>query len=320
MEELNNMRKSISASIEAYSKAIAVSSQIAGDDAEKIKEVEDLHIFVVENVDKLRDHIMEFTKGGIDQIHLAQYQFLREGADRSSGMSEAQRGQVSGAGTATEADIASQASSKRYGYMAEKFIQGVAGEIFKKEAWYAVHDDRFRLRMNEGIEGLFFDPETGEPVEEAIMTGGGDTSIWDDLDLSVEPITMRYTSETLEMMRQQEEDQFMLTVAPLLPQIALYTDIEGWLRDKGDKLNNPNLPKRFNVEAARMIGAAMLQMQGQPGTGQGQTQPEPKLSQDIPSRLVNPGFSQKASRGGGSDAQKTLSATTGNRSQVKQAS
>lgn len=295
-EELNNMRSAVSAAMEAYKRGIAVDTFAGQDVAEKIKEFEDLWVFTMENTDKLRDHVAQIELAGVTPTHLTQLQLLRESLDRASGMTEAQRGQPSGAGTATEAAIAEQSSGQRMGYMTEKFMTSVIKPIAEKEAWYLAMDPESRISLGEEGRGMFFD-EQGLPVEEPILVGGkDDADLLEETDIEIDPISTRYTSEALEQERAAKVDALLLQVAPMIPQMP-WIDWPQYLARKGEEIGDPSISKLVDVNKALQYGMLMTGAQLSGGF-QGSQTPQPRLGADISPRLKSSetagGFSANA--------------------------
>jgi hypothetical protein len=295
-EELNNMRQAASASMQAYKRGIAVDTFAGQDVAEKIKEFEDLWVFQMDNTDKIRDHVVQIELGGITSTQITQLQILRESLERASGLTEAQRGQVSGAGTATEASIAQQSSGQRMGFMTEKFMTSMVKPIAEKEAWYLSMDPESRIGLGEEARGVFF-TEEGLPVEEAIYVGGNeDADLLEETDIEIDPISTRYTSEALEQERSAKVDALLLQVAPMIPQMP-WVDWAEYLARKGEEIGDPSLGKLVDVNKALQYGMLMTGAQLSGGF-QGSTTPQPRLGADISPRLKSSetagGFSNNA--------------------------
>ena len=290
-DELNAMRQSISASMEAYKRGVAVDTFAGADVAAKIKEFGDLWVFQMDNTDKLRDHVVQIEMGGITPTHLTQYQLLRDSLDRASGMTEAQRGQVSGQGTATEASIAQQSSGQTMGYMTEKFLTSLVKPIAEKEAWYLAMDPESRIALGDEAKGHFF-TEDGMPVEEAIFVGGGDNArLLEETDIEIDPISTRFTSEALEAERSAKVDALLLQVAPLIPQMP-WVDWDQYLARKGEEIGDPSLSKLIDVNKALQYGMLMTGAQLSGGFEGSQT-PQPRLGGDI-----NPSLKASETPGG----------------------
>lgn len=295
-EELNAHRRAISSAIERYKRFIGASG-LTEDDADKIRDVEDLEVAIFEGIPagQLRDHIEQLEIGGVTKEHLLHLQLLRSGFDKTAGMSDPQRGTGSGFDTATEAAIATQASGQRFGYMTEKFTRSIVQSIIQKEAWYVINDPSYREHLGEEAMGLFLDPDTGEPVEEVVYEGGGDNvHLLEEMDITVEPISMRFTSEALEAERAIKMDNFLLNWAPILPQIAPYVNMDLILEMKAEEMGDPRVRDLILQDNLAFISALMMQGMVQP---QGQ-KPQPRLGQDVAPHLKSSeqpyGFSRNA--------------------------
>jgi hypothetical protein len=277
-EELNNMRLSISANMESKKTGIAINSMAGEDYGEKIKEFQDLSVFPLDGVEDIGKMIAQVKLGGVDNTDLTQYQLLRDSLDRAAGMTEAQRGQATGEATATEASIAQQSSGQRMGYMTERFIQGVVKPIAEKEAFYLAFHPQSSILLGEEARGIFTDPETGEPIEAVEFVGSKtNADMFEEMDLQIEPVSMRYTSEALEAERQAKVDALVTQIAPLIPQLP-WVDWNAYLTRLGEQIADPTLPHIVDVEKANLYGAMMLG--AQLGGAQPQ-QPQPRLGKDV---------------------------------------
>jgi hypothetical protein len=231
--------------------------------------------------------------------------------------------------TATAASIASMSTGKRMGYMTEKFIQGTVKPILKKEAWYLAMDPRSRTSLGELAEGLFLDPKTGQPVEMPILVGGPESGdLMEDMDIDIQPISMRFTSEMLEAERAVQWEQFLLSTAPLIPQLP-YVDWGLVYARKAEQLGDPSLARTIDLQRAMMMGQiAMMSQLGMIGqqvvTPASQSQPRLGIDMKGQAKPQAPamktsekpgGFTSNARLGGNAQAQKGprqpgMSATT----------
>jgi hypothetical protein len=237
--------------------------------------------------------------GGLTAQHLTMLQLLRTNLEQSSGLTEAAQGQATGAGTATEASIAQMSSGRRMSYMGEKFISSVVKPIAQKEAWYLSMHPRAITPLGPEADGVFVDQMTGEPIEYPVMIGGSKSAdLLEDMDIEVEPISMRQTSELLEAEISAQQDQWIATFAPLMPQLP-WVDWALVISKKAEQWRDPAWARVINVQKAEIFGAMMMQMnlQGVPG---GISQPQPRLAadfkpfQDMKSSESPKGFSSNA--------------------------
>jgi len=282
-EEFNKMTSSAMEAMRRFKIGFAVSSESGGLE-EKLAEFQDLGVFTVDGaMDDLAKHFMQVQFGGITPQHLQALDTLRSILERASGLTEAKQGLASGAATATEASIAEMGSGKRMGYMTEKFVQSVVKPIAKKEIWYLAMDPRSRIGLGDLASGLFIDPKTGKPIENPVMQGGPEHGDYlEDLDIEIQPLSMRFTTEMLEAERQASWEQFLLSTAPMIPSLP-YVDWGLVYQRKAESLGDPSLARTIDIEKAMMMGMIQMQMQiGQMAQGV-TTQPtsvQPRLGID----------------------------------------
>lgn len=266
--------------IKRYKKGVAISSSASADMAEKIAEFEDNGVFELESLEDIDKVVRDIEKGGLTPQHLNMLQLLRLNLEQSSGLTEAAQGQATGAGTATEASIAQMSSNKRMGYMAEKFISSVVKPIAQKEAWYLAMHPKTRISLGPEAEGVFVDQVTGEPIEYPILVGGsGQADLLEDMDIEVEPISMRATSELLEAETSAQQDQWLATFAPLMPQLP-WVEWDQVIAKKAEQWRDPSWARIINTKKAMLFGMMQMQMQMPPVPG-GITQPQPRLGADF---------------------------------------
>ncbi len=280
-EIYNAVMESAIENIKGYKRGIAIGSD-SGNLDELIADFKDLGILKVESIEKLTDMLKEVEVMGLTPQHLQQLDLLRNLLERQSGISEALQGVTSGA-TATEASIASMSVGKRMGYMTEKFINSVVKPIGKKEGWYLSMDPRSRTDLGELAEGLFFDPNTGQPIEMPVLVGGTEhLDLLESHDIEIQPISMRYTTEMLEAERAASWENFVLSTAPMIPTTP-YIDWSMLYSRKAEQLGDPSLARTVDVQKAMLMGQIQMMMTmgaPMPVTAQ-QTTSQPRLGADI---------------------------------------
>lgn len=318
VEVLNAVMAASIAAIKAYKMGIAVSSQTPDLD-KKIAEFLDLGVFTVDSLEDLTKALQKVEVGGLQPQHLTMLQMLRLLVEKQSGLTEAMQGQISAAGTtATEASIAQMGSGNRRGGMTEKFLGGMVRPIGKKEGWHLTMDPRSRTSLGNLAQGLFIDPKTGQPIELPVMVGGPEHgSLLEDFDIEIDPISTRYTSEMLEAERAASWEQFLLSTAPLIPQLP-YVDWGLVYSRKAEQLGDPSLARTIDLQKAMMMGQLQMMMQvGQlaPAMSTPPTQTQPRLGVDM-TKTATPaqpmlksserptGFAGNARPGGNAGAQK----------------
>jgi hypothetical protein len=279
-EIFNSVWSAAVESIRRYKKGVAISSTAAANMAEIIAGFEDNGVFELESLEDIDKVVRDIEKGGITQQHIAMLQVLRTNLEQSSGLTEAAQGQATGASTATEASIAQMSSNKRMGYMAEKFISSVVKPMAQKEAWYLAMHPSSRISLGPDAEGVFVDQVTGEPIEYPILVGGSKfADLLEDMDIEVEPISMRSTSELLEAEISAQQDQWLATFAPIIPQLP-HVNWDMVLAKKAEQWRDPSWAKIINLNKAMMLGQMMMQvnLQGVPGSP---SPPQPRLGADF---------------------------------------
>jgi hypothetical protein len=232
-----------------------------------IKNAEHDTVIPIEGFNK--DDVMPIEIGGPPQDIATYIQIARDRLDRNLGMSDAQRGNVSGQGTATENQIANESATIRVQFLKRRFEDAVT-RLLRKVAWYMYHDDEVvfplgeEAAQGEGNEPWFvggnFDPESG--------------ATFDDLELEIEAYSMERTTEGLLQKRTMEMVGFIGQVAPLMPQ----TPFINWAQifDKlGDSLNMPDLGEMVNTEALMAMAEAQM---GEAGPN---PKAQPRLGKDV---------------------------------------
>lgn len=317
-EEFNKTLSSVIASIRAYKKGMAVSSD-ATELGEKIAEFMDLGVFSIDALGELEKNLKAIEVGGITQQHQAHLDTLRYLLERASGLSPEQMGAISQDATATQSSIAQMSSNRRMGYMTEKFIQTVVKPIAKKEAWYLCAHPASRIELGDLAEGLFVDPKTGQPIEMPVLEGGPENiELLEENDIEIQPISMRFTTEMLEAERSASWENFLLTTAPMIPQLP-YVDWGLVYSRKAEELGDPSLARTIDLQKAMFVGQitmmSQLGMMGQAALAP-PSQSQPRLGIDMkgssstssgPSLKSSErptGFSSNARPGGNAQVQK----------------
>jgi len=282
-EIYNAVMSSAIQNIRGYKRGIAVGAD-AGKLADILEEFQDSGILTVESIGKLQEQLQQIELLGLTPQHQAQLTMLRDLLERASGISEALQGSTSGS-TATEASIASMAVGKRMGYMTEKFIGGMVKPIAKKEAWYLAMDPRSRTTLGDLAEGIFMDPKTGQPIEMPVLVGGPEHGdLLEDMDIEIQPISMRFTTEMLEAERAASWEQFLLATAPMIPTLP-YVDWGLVYARKAEQLGDPALARTIDLQKAMLYGQIQMMAtlgQPMPGVAAQPTSSQPRLGIDMP--------------------------------------
>lgn len=289
--ELNAVRDVITAAITSHKRGFGISALAGQDVAEAIKNFKDLGVFQFPGaVEDVRQALMPLELSGVTQEHLTHFEFLKASLERNSGLSDALLGNAQPDVTATAESIASSSSTRRAGYMAQKFVHFLE-EILRKEAWYLLKDSRVALELGPEAVGRFVDPESGAPIARPMWWGGFETDLsLEDLEIEIDLYSMSQSSEQKELMISQQMLQIGLNVAPAIPTTILWFDWERWLEREGERLGVPDLASFVNFDLARAVGGMMLQMQMQPGQAPpsgSAPSPQPRLKADLGSPRLN---------------------------------
>lgn len=254
-EDLNRHVTAMNLNADRYKRQVLVDAG-RPDEAQKIAEGTDSMVIPVSNLDATK--VKEIEIGGITTQHLAMVADKRDRLDRVAGMHDAQRGVVTGKGTATEVQEASESSDTRASYIMRRYQDGVAS-ILNKVAWYLYYDDRVIFPLGSeaqqklgmtGVEPWYYgglhDPRSGATFE--------------DIELEIEPHSMMRANEGLILKRTLEGLGFIMQAAPMMPQTAMYMDWPGIIADLGDALNMPQLGERINVQGLMEMMGIQLEM------------------------------------------------------------
>lgn len=205
-----------------------------------------------------KNKAMQYTVGGIDAAMAAHYQFEQQRMDRLSGLTATQRGEITGGSTATAESLAAGGSAARAAGMRASFYE-IPTEMFQAMGWIVDGDDQFYTKLPPQVEA-----ETGVGIT-AMRGGRKDGQSFEDYDVVVEPLSMKYRSEEELRLIADKEIEMMSTLGPLLPQTP-WIDWEAALKDIGEAYGIVDLPERFNYQMAEQVAGMMLGAQMQPGS------------------------------------------------------
>lgn len=199
--------------------------------------------------------VKQLALGGVTQEGLTHAEMKGQDTDRLLGMADAQRGVVTGEGTASEVLTAQQGSDVRIGDVEDRFKNTHVAGILRVASWYACNDDRFQI----GIEGM-----EGAKMMLAPTFRGGKTEgfKFEDLELEIEPYSMEYESAATKQMRVQrtmELAQFLATTIPQAPWMPWKDIIPEMVEDMGLEEAFANI----DVNAAVEWASQMAQFEGQ---------------------------------------------------------
>ena len=275
VEELNQMARGISKSIQRYKRFLAADTEVADD----LREIPHDNVKGIPGFEKLKAE--QYEVGGVTEQMLAGASVFRDRLERNSGLNDAQRGNVSGEGTATENMIADEASSARMGFIQQQ-VNDCTAEMLQVPAYFFFYDDDAIVDIGEEMPGMVF--QGGSHEED-----GGETM--EDMELEIEPYSMSRTSEGTQRARARLVMDVSTNVVPVMAQFPNACDWQKNLDDLGDSVNLPGFGQRFSPDGA----AANLQAQTE------QTQPGPEARYATASGQPGAGFQPRSVPGAKSE-------------------
>lgn len=246
VQDLNDHVLATSRSADQYKKLILVDNTDPKF-AQRVKDAHDNYVIPVSGLERQR--VVQAEVGGMTAQQLSYIQTARERLDRNSGIHDAQRGNVEGRGTATEIQVATEASTVRMAYIRQQFTDAVE-QLLRTVAWFFYYDDRVIIPLGEegqralGLEdpwlvGGDHDPESG--------------ATFDDLELEIEPYSMARTTEGQHQQRVMQMYQLILQTAPLMPQMP-FVNWKELLYHLGDAMNYPEIGELIDTTMAQGMG------------------------------------------------------------------
>jgi len=240
---------------------------------EAVKNYDDGTIASIPNFD--RNAFAEVNLGGPDLGQIDYLERLRQRIDRRSGLTDIQRGQISGDATATEAQLAAAASSGRVRFMQQQIRRAVQ-RVLENAAWLMFNSESVVFPVSEErAEKLVFEmtdlgPQMrvhgGEPEADRTFYGGiqpGQENFnFFDLELEIDPYSMEQVDEAVLQKRMEMATATVASFAPMMLQYP-FVNWPELLDDYFQALNIPDGRKYINFEAL----SQMMQVQfsaGQP--------------------------------------------------------
>ena len=256
VEDLNNHVAAMNRNADKYARLVLVDAS-KPDEAQKIADGTDSFVIPVTNLDSTK--VVPIEKGGITTQHLAMVGDKRDRLDRNSGMHEAQRGVVTGKGTATEVQEASETSDTRAGYIQRRYEDAVTS-CLKTVAWYLYYDDRVIFPMGSDAQKKLGFPEDQEPWYFGGLHDPRSGATFEDLELEIEAHSMERANEGSILKRTLEGLGFLVQAAPQMAQIP-YVDWPGVMNDLGNALNMPNLGERIRLDVLEEMTGIQMEAQ-----------------------------------------------------------
>ena len=318
IQELNNQARANNNAAQRR-KTLALVDGLKPAMINKLAAAPDGDIVAVSGIEK--NKVIEIEVGGASQDAQAREFELRGRVDRNLAMGDAVRGQVSGAGTATENAIAAQANSALTSFVDMKFMQ-FEMRLFRSVLWYFDQDERSVLPLGREY-GVFVGGQSPEQMSEGIRRAvkagymprdQGDAMIqmlgqmtdtdeegsgmsFDDLEIHIDAVR-NDGSEVQKMIAASNAVMQMLPAVMSIP----FWDWKSWLKRWGEAFNMPDLDQYLNLDAAAEMASMNMEMQMMSGGGAGQMggrpgggQPEPV--RNAPKLAQNQGFGKAIGAG-----------------------
>jgi hypothetical protein len=251
IEDLNDHLRSMTHSAATYKRILATDSRnqkLAND----IRDRDDLTVVLVDGLDP--SQLVPFEVGGITPQQVNYAGLTQDRLDRVSGIHDAMRGNITGAATATEINVAESAAGLRLAHLKREFAEGV-GRMIETVAWYMFHDGRVRFAAGDTPEGVM--------LEGGVFHGGTGVGLFEDIIVSVDAMSMTRVSEG---QQQKRAIELLQVVGGLSQQMAAspWVDWQQVLATVGDSLNVPELgsmldPHRLQQAAAEQSAAMAAQ-------------------------------------------------------------
>jgi len=199
--ELNDIANANNASARKY-KRLALADD--PDLVRLIKSGQHDYAFYHEGLDK--DRVMELTIGGLDRQMQEQEFRLSNVLDENLGITDTQRGQLSGDATATEAAIASASAGTRQGYTQKKFIDGMVEDLMGI-LHFGLKDDRiYAMLGGEAAQDL--------GMQNPVYRGGGNEPL-EDFELTVDVKSLAYNSPEQDKQEAFEEIEYVARLSEM---------------------------------------------------------------------------------------------------------
>jgi len=243
---LNMVSSAIADSARNYKKMELVDSQFQGL-AQKLASSPHEFILPVEDFDAARSKGIEI--GGVTSQQLAQRDIMREQMDRNSGINDAQRGNISGKGSATEVAVAEAGGTKRLMFQQNRFRRGVRLAL-KTVSWYLINDTQAIMPLDQQSGGGVF---VGSSEPNAMISN--------EVVVNLDAHSMKPITEDEEKQKALMEAQVLQTVAPLVTTMP-WVNWQDVLDDIGSSWGIRGLSEKINWQLAMAVAGMSLQATG----------------------------------------------------------
>lgn len=258
----------------ARHKRIGLGDALSAKDSQSIKDASDGDFLLISGLDKQK--VLEIEMGGISEAMMVYRNFARDLLDRTSGMTDAMRGNVTGDATASENIIADNAGNVRTAFVKRQF-QSAMREVGEKFAWFLDHDERTEVRH---ANGDIYMGGHGSALADKLRKKFPGIQIPDDWgtrqqvpfesrDIRIEPGSMERVDQGQQQRNAMQAFTLALQAVPLMAQFPDALDYAGLFEDIGRAFNSPHLAKRIHAQAANANAIDMAQLAAGDGAAPG---------------------------------------------------
>lgn len=185
--------------------------------------------------------------GGVTPQQYEYLNNLRQILREHSGLTETQRGQVSG-GTATESSIAAESLNNRVEYLRSK-VEIATAKVLHSLGWFLFHTPGVIIPVSRR------DPLTGMETEGLFFGGqfpGEDSGTWNDYAIKIEPYSMQRVNESLLQRRTMDFANLIMEMAPNMPMVP-WIKWQELVAMLGDALNQDDAENLISWEMLGMM-------------------------------------------------------------------
>jgi hypothetical protein len=213
LEEMWTHQAQASEEAASYKRFVIVESA----NVEAQRAIEEVKSGGLAKVKGLTGQFLEVEMGGSPTGRLEHIAMLRDRADRTIGLSDAQRGRVQGK-TATETDIVQGNVDTRTSFLRTR-VQRHTTRVLRRVCWYMFYDPAVVMPVSST------DPMTGQVMEGTFLGGiqpGQEGIGWLDFNLDIEPNSMQHADDAMIQQRALELMQVAQQVGQglvMMPQV-----------------------------------------------------------------------------------------------------
>ena len=294
VDALNRLVESANRSDEAYARMVFTNDETV---ASAIKNGSHDYVYCIDGFEnKLAQ---SYEKGGSTTQQQAAIALRKKEIEEASGLTDAQRGAVGQANSASEAVIADASASARVGAIKQEFLDGHRRHLMT-HAWYMWHDDEIAMKLSAqdaaqlGISAVAVGDLQPQPM---FWGGGGPKDSFDSADLVIEPMSVAHQSQQQQQQRLNALIEIVNVVGPLVTNPAMahvnWPLIE---RAISEAIDLPGMEEVFDLSVAAQIAQSQVLMAY---AEQMQAQKSAHLSGDVGGGVLKLGNGSGRPREGG---------------------